>query len=996
MFWAIVFAIASFVLQLLLIPKPQNAKPASLDDFQVPTAEEGIEISVLFGTKVLKAPNVVWHGHFRRVAIEGDRQFGFFGPRQIIGYKYFLGMHMILCHGPADYLYKVFIRDTKVLFNGLATGGPITVNKPKINGADLGGIRGTFDLEMGYPDQDQNAYLLARHGEQLPGFRGVVGIVLNRMYLGNSPYLQPWSFLLQRIYVKSDGTEQWYPEKAAIRPPITAKQVRCVLTWWQRVNSPDLQLDQARMGLEFLDINDDPIAPITWAALTSPTIWTQRTIDTTSPEGTFKVRIQMEMRRSIGFNNDGYIDDIRIRFDGEDSPIVNPGGEVAPYETSPNAGPNPPGWITDVQVGIRVKEKTSESNSHSGNYYFAGKAAPTCKARQDVFIGDINYDMNPAHIIRELLTDRMWGMGYNESDIDDVSFTYAADLLYDERFGLTFLWVREEVIEEFITVVLSHIDAVLYVSRETGKFILKLIRDDYDSENLPILTEDDINSWVEVSRRQPAEAVNAVIVKHYDIKTKKDSSKAVFNIAQINQLGNIVSVTRNYPGITHGDLAVRVATRDVKSLGIGFINAQLNAKRTAEFLNPGDPFRLVSERHNILGEVMRVVDLDFGDGRTNEISMKVTQDIFSLGENIIVDSPPVVGEPPVDLSSIEPRMAYEMPYYEMINFIGQADVDSNLGLNPDFGLAQMAAGDSDVGVVGVDLYINPPDDSGYVEIATIDLVPTAALNMDITFEDITVDITDLVNVFDEEEGLAVQLGSLALIEQELVRVDAVTETTLTMGRGCLDTIPVPHIAGTKIMFYGNRTTLGIDSYTSGDTIGVKMVPISTEDALDVSDVAEDLINFDSRAFRPLRNANVKVQGVGYGTISGEGLSEFAVTWNRRNRLTELTPLDWFDPDVEPEYEQTTVIEVLDADQTLLTTHDNIVGTSFNVPLASLDGNSIAKIRVSSERDGYRSFNFYELEVLIGEGYGYAYGFNYGGASGSGEPMGGFLLTITNP
>lgn len=44
--------------------------------------------------------------------------------------------------------------------------------------------------------------------------------------------------------------------------------------------------------------------------------------------------------------------------------------------------------------------------------------------------------LNPAHIIRECLTDPDWGLGYQASDVDDAAFTYAADLLYIENFGL--------------------------------------------------------------------------------------------------------------------------------------------------------------------------------------------------------------------------------------------------------------------------------------------------------------------------------------------------------------------------------------------------------------------------------------------------------------------------------------------------------------------------------------------------------------------------------
>lgn len=60
--YIIYIIIALIVVSMLLAPKPQNEPPAGLDKIQAPTAEEGLEIGVLFGTRELKGPNVVWYG----------------------------------------------------------------------------------------------------------------------------------------------------------------------------------------------------------------------------------------------------------------------------------------------------------------------------------------------------------------------------------------------------------------------------------------------------------------------------------------------------------------------------------------------------------------------------------------------------------------------------------------------------------------------------------------------------------------------------------------------------------------------------------------------------------------------------------------------------------------------------------------------------------------------------------------------------------------------
>lgn len=70
MWWMVVVFIAALAVSYAMMPKPQSRPPAGLNEFQVPTAEVGREIPVLFGTRDLSGPNVVWYGHLRTVAVK--------------------------------------------------------------------------------------------------------------------------------------------------------------------------------------------------------------------------------------------------------------------------------------------------------------------------------------------------------------------------------------------------------------------------------------------------------------------------------------------------------------------------------------------------------------------------------------------------------------------------------------------------------------------------------------------------------------------------------------------------------------------------------------------------------------------------------------------------------------------------------------------------------------------------------------------------------------
>ena len=69
MWWYVVYFIVALVIAFAMMPKPesQNAKVGTIDG---PTATEGREIPVLFGTRVIKQANIVWYGDIKTIALK--------------------------------------------------------------------------------------------------------------------------------------------------------------------------------------------------------------------------------------------------------------------------------------------------------------------------------------------------------------------------------------------------------------------------------------------------------------------------------------------------------------------------------------------------------------------------------------------------------------------------------------------------------------------------------------------------------------------------------------------------------------------------------------------------------------------------------------------------------------------------------------------------------------------------------------------------------------
>lgn len=66
------FVLSSFV-QAALAPKPPKPKAAGIGEIDVATAEEGRPIPVIFGTVLLKSPNIVWYGDLYTTKIRTKR-----------------------------------------------------------------------------------------------------------------------------------------------------------------------------------------------------------------------------------------------------------------------------------------------------------------------------------------------------------------------------------------------------------------------------------------------------------------------------------------------------------------------------------------------------------------------------------------------------------------------------------------------------------------------------------------------------------------------------------------------------------------------------------------------------------------------------------------------------------------------------------------------------------------------------------------------------------
>lgn len=207
-FWVtFLIYLGSFVLSELLRPKPniENARAASLDEFDLPVAKEGHVVPIIFGKVQLSGPNVIWYGDYRAVPIVENVRTGMFSSDDITrGYRYHLAIQMGLCRGPIDGYERVWHGD-KLIYDGGETTSDTDVYLPNFFGGDDrgGGIAGKLQLVRGVTDAAVNSFFSGKQ-DPLPTYQNTAYFLWRARntarggYIGNSPQVKPFKFEVYR------------------------------------------------------------------------------------------------------------------------------------------------------------------------------------------------------------------------------------------------------------------------------------------------------------------------------------------------------------------------------------------------------------------------------------------------------------------------------------------------------------------------------------------------------------------------------------------------------------------------------------------------------------------------------------------------------------------------------------------------------------------------------------------------------------------------------
>ncbi len=638
---------------------------------------------------------------------------------------------------------------TSAASNAGAGGGRIRIDKPDLFGGESreGGIRGDVDVLMGGPAQGQNDYLAARMNGDVPGYRGLCSLVLRQVYLGINPYLKPWAVRVTRVLTGEAGAAQWYPEKAAIVPEANISDAALYIALDVSGSMSGTRMAAQKAGVAALireiGASVDPDRPndiriVLWNAGVAGSI-ERRNMEPENYEALEAWMLALSNSTSGGTDFDAAFSEAGAFFAGSGSKrrivIFVTDGEPVPVSSVDAAlatiASLPPADIFGFNIALADTSYTAliDNTPVDGVPVIPPGDSQALVASLRGAFGN-GPDMNPAHIIRECLTNRDWGLGYSTVEIG-ASFTAAADTLYTEGFGLSLIWQQDSSIEDFIGSVLDHIDATLFIDRRTGLWELRLIRADYTAATLPLFDETNVVDWGRLGRRAPWDLVNSVTVRFTDAWTDDTGAVSVTDTARVQSMGEVIATTLDYPGIRYQGLAIRVAERDLRALSVPLLTGEIVVNREGAGLGPGDVIRLRSPRLGLDDVVMRISEIGQGDGRDNGIRLKLAEDVFALGATAIAGGRMPTGTgvaaPPRALAR---RMVEEAPYWLLVRELGHSEADRILLEDPDAG-ALVAIGERpSADALAAELWIDPG--TGPAQEGVVAFAPTALLTADVS------------------------------------------------------------------------------------------------------------------------------------------------------------------------------------------------------------------------------------------------------------------------
>jgi hypothetical protein len=927
--------VATTVVGALLAPHPQGPQPSALGDFSLPTAEEGRAIPVVFGTCMIKGGNTVWWGDLKTKAIKTGGGILSFGRTQTTGYKYFLGVQFMLCHGPVDALINIeadvkdltYTPTTVLNGNGSEDKIQLNVTSDKLFGGTGpgggGGISGLIDFYRGLQTQNPNDYLSAKQAR----------VVLDQSGIGFG-YHGTGNGIIIDLSAGSDSLDETFT--------ITAIGID--------TNSAHSTFNKMRFSV--VGSISGALSNSVANSDGSHACWADQAFGTT--------RINLTITTGSTQFAPGDVFTV----------ITEHSTVAAAYRGLCYA------VFRQLYIG---------TSNYPKPMAFVVRRCPD-PLSQGGGVANINGDANPALAVYDLLTNVDYGLGISPAVMGS-SWATAAATLATEGLGISMQFDTQASADQLIGEILRHCDGVTYVDQATGLWEIVLARGGYDPTMLPELTVDSVLATPDFSRGSWSETTNLASIKYISRAGNFcDAIIRAYDPANIQVTGEVRPQTIEFKGISQPTTAALVAIRVLKTLTYPLAKLKIVANRDAWKFRPGGLFRFTWIPLGIENQVLRITRIGYGELTDGKITIDAVEDIFGISSVAFV-SPPAsgwvnpIGAP---LAPAEQELE-ELPYHFKQDGIyalaicvrgDQTSTSYEVWLDEGSGYFQSTEifGFCPTGLLSATYPATTPalDSTGF----TLQL--SGQVDLDVLEEVLTSDVPNGKN--------------LLLCEDELMSWQTPTQNsdgTITISgilRGVCDTVPVDHPAGARVWFIsdGVGTTKDVP-YGSDLTIAAKLLPQNPQGGFPLASASAINLTTNSRAARPYPPGDLVMQSLAYAARYTTIVGGFALTWKSRNRLTQTAagPLVRQDAtDITPEAGTTYTARVY-LNGTLVRTATGISAETWSYTGAMRtaddpDGTKTVVAKIFANANSLDSFQGNPMGPVLMTGFGMQFGLYFGG------------------
>lgn len=907
---------------------------------------------------------------------------------QTIGFHYKLGVVMALSHSPVDYVSEIIIGE-KTVWSGSIKDGSFTIHQPELFGGEKkeGGVSGEITILSGERNQQLNKYVRIFRGET-SAQRGLLTVVFGgfKTPQKNKLELTDWekSTLSDDIYkelVKIMTVRYREGATGRLNSPKESNRENPLIDVLNVINGRsteeisddllDFYLKEIstgnRSGYTYTSFKDDnrywnkPNLQRSQLAALKAQYGSNRAValrytKIITVDNRPYVHIQ-DTRISNGryaglWTNDKFFKDYVIDARQQNNPAYT---EPFTWGTSPYLKPC---WfrVQSINNGWTHGTWYPEKAMIDGGTIDIEEGGQKKKLQ-------IN-DMNPAHILYKVMTNKDWGMGYNPHDLDEASFKKAADTLHNERFGMSLLWDTSKTIEDFNSDILDAIDGVIRVNVLSGKFELVLIRDDYNIDDLPILDEDSVVEIKRFERAAWGDSANEIVLTYKD-RMEKDVVLTKQNLAAIEIQRGIISSAQTYKGIHTPHIAEMIASRELKLMSSSVAKVSLKVNRLHYLLQNGDVFVLSWEELGIERMVCRVASIVKGEFDDGTIDIEAVEDIFGVSSsmfNVVDDDTHKAQHVPLGPEVVKNGRVVEASYHDVQTAAEPAMLDAVTNL-------------IDEGSAFTIILVEKPSQATvrYDLYSSVTKLPYTLVASDVYFtpvfrlaHNVGIDFTEFQIDGIENQPSEITDDMYLLIGDECMGIVSIDydKSKIVVKRGILDTLPAYHSFGDVGYVISRSSSSDTNSYSVKSSLKYKAVSEGINSVTSINDAIELTANLVGRASRPAPVNSVFINNATYPESIG-AKDTISLRWATRNRKTVTTSnVYWGSGSIEAEEGQTVNVRLINPEtEEVLFEKTAISKTEIDIAPVTTEGwPKYVQIEIETERNKLTSWQNFKWVV----------------------------------